>query len=32
MVVILREQMRITDQEWRDFLVRLRYGKVSTTP
>ena len=28
MVVVLREQMRITDQGWRDFLVRLRYGKV----
>ena len=27
-VVVLREQMRVTDQEWRDFLVRLRYGKV----
>ena len=28
MVVVLREQMRITDQGWRDFLVRLCYGKV----
>ena len=27
-VVTLREQMRVTDQEWRDFLVRLRYGRV----
>jgi len=27
-VVVLREQMRITDQVWRDFLVRLRYGRV----
>ena len=27
-VVVLREQMRVTDQEWREFLVRLRYGKV----
>ena len=28
MVVVLRERMRVTDQEWGDFLVRLRYGKV----
>ena len=28
MVVILREQMRVTDQGWRDFLMRLRYGRV----
>ena len=28
MVVVLREQMCDTDQEWRDFLVRLRYGRV----
>jgi len=27
-VITLREQMRITDQGWRDFLVRLRYGRV----
>ena len=27
-VVILREQMRVTDQRWRDFLIRLRYGRV----
>ena len=27
-VVILREQMRVTDKPWREFLVRLRYGRV----
>ena len=27
-VVTLREQMRVTDQGWRDFLVRLLYGRV----
>ncbi len=27
-VVILREQMRVTDVVWRDFLVHLRYGRV----
>ena len=27
-VVVLREQMRVTDQIWRSFLVRLRYGNV----
>ena len=27
-VVVLREQMRVTDQVWREFLVRLRYGRV----
>jgi hypothetical protein len=27
-VVTLREQMRVTDPGWRDFLVRLRYGQV----
>ena len=27
-VVILREQMRITDHIWRDFLGHLRYGRV----
>jgi len=27
-VVTLREQMRVTDQRWRNFLVRLRYGTV----
>jgi hypothetical protein len=27
-VVVLREQMRVTDHGWRDFLVRLRYAKV----
>jgi len=27
-VVVLREQMHVTDQEWRDFLIRLRYGRV----
>ena len=27
-VVILQEQMRVTDQGWRNFLVRLRYGNV----
>ena len=29
-VVVLREQMRITDPGWRDFLVRLRYGRVQS--
>jgi hypothetical protein len=27
-VVVLHEQMRVTDKEWRDFLTRLRYGRV----
>lgn len=27
-VVILREQMRVTDPEWRDFLTHLQYGRV----
>ena len=27
-VVTLREQMRVTDDGWREFLVRLRYGRV----
>ena len=27
-VVILREQMRVTDYVWRDFLDHLRYGRV----
>jgi len=27
-VVILREQMRITDHGWQDFLVQLHYGRV----
>lgn len=27
-VVILREQMRVTDHTWRDFLDHLRYGRV----
>lgn len=27
-VVILREQMRVTDHSWRDFLDHLRYGRV----
>ena len=27
-VVTLREQMHVTDQRWRDFLVRLGYGRV----
>ena len=27
-VVILHEQMRVADQIWRNFLVRLRYGNV----
>jgi len=27
-VVILREQMRVTDPVWRDFLEHLRYGRV----
>ncbi len=27
-VVILKEQMRVSDPVWRDFLVHLRYGKV----
>jgi len=27
-VVTLREQMRVMDHGWRDFLVRLRYGRV----
>ncbi len=30
-VVILKEQMRVTDPVWRDFLVHLRYGKVTPT-
>ncbi|TFK88572.1 hypothetical protein K466DRAFT_458556, partial [Polyporus arcularius HHB13444] len=29
-VVILREQMRVSDPTWREFLVHLRYGKVTT--
>lgn len=29
-VVILKEQMRVTDPIWRDFLVHLRYGRVET--
>jgi hypothetical protein len=29
-VVILKEQMRVTDPTWRDFLVHLRYGRVET--
>jgi len=29
-VVILKEQMRVTDQTWRDFLVHLRYKRVET--
>ncbi len=28
-VVILKEQMRVSDPTWRDFLVHLRYGKVT---
>ena len=28
MVVTLREQMRVADQRWRDFLVRLHNGRV----
>jgi hypothetical protein len=27
-VVILREQVRVTDEIWRDFLVHLRHGRV----
>ncbi|KAI9057348.1 hypothetical protein FKP32DRAFT_1544355, partial [Trametes sanguinea] len=27
-VVVLREQMRVTDLRWHEFLQRLRYGKV----
>src|ERR1700676_3110192 len=27
-VVILREQLRVTDQVWHDFLQHLRYGQV----
>ncbi len=27
-VVVLHEQMRVTDMVWRDFLVHLRYGRV----
>jgi hypothetical protein len=27
-VVILKEQMRVVDPVWREFLVRLRYGRV----
>jgi len=27
-VVILKEQMRVTDPTWREFLTRLRYGRV----
>lgn len=27
-VVTLREQMRVTDQGWREFLTRLRYGRA----
>ena len=27
-LVILKEQMRVTDPTWRDFLVHLRYGRV----
>ncbi len=27
-VVVLREQMRVSDPVWRDFLVHLRYGRV----
>lgn len=29
-VVILKEQMRVTDPTWRDFLVHLRHGRVET--
>ena len=29
-VVILKEQMRVTDRVWRDFLDSLRYGRVET--
>ena len=29
-VVILKEQMRVTDPTWREFLVHLRYGRVET--
>ena len=29
-VVILKEQMRVTDPIWRDFLVHLRYGRVES--
>jgi hypothetical protein len=28
MVVILKEQMRVTDEVWKDFLVHLRHGMV----
>lgn len=28
MVVVLREQMRVSDPVWREFLVSLRYGRV----
>jgi len=27
-VVILREQLRVTDPVWHDFLTHLRYGRV----
>lgn len=27
-VVILKEQLRVTDQGWRSFLTHLRYGRV----
>ena len=29
-VIILQEQMRVTDHLWRDFLNHLRYGRVET--
>lgn len=29
-VVILKEQMRVSDPTWRDFLVHLRYGRVES--